>query len=112
MANIIDNDNVLNDGFMSTPGTSQINLVTQVLSGTRRRIRPSFSVNSVAKSPPNPSISVNSGANSPHEGIQSITSRGGIRATPQKQAQKRNQAGKDNLVAGGNRKVKDVKDIG
>jgi hypothetical protein len=112
MANIIDNDNVLNDGFMSTPGTSQINLVTQVLSGTRRRIRPSFSVNSVARSPPNPSISVNSGANSPHESIQRITSTGGIRATPKRQAQKRNQAGKDNLVAGGNRKVKDVKDIG
>ena len=66
----------------------------------------------MARSPPNPSISVNSGANSPHESIQRIISTGGIRATPKRQAQKRNQAGKDNLVAGGNRKVKDVKDIG
>ena len=75
MASIIDNDNVLNDSFMNTPGTSQINLVTQVLSRARRRIRPSFSVNSVAKSPPHPSFSVNSVANSPHKSIQRITSK-------------------------------------
>ena len=73
-------------------------MLLTLLSGTRRRIRPSFSVNS--------------GANSPYESTQRITSTGGIRATPKRQAQKRNQAGKDNLVAGGNRKVKDVKDIG
>ena len=101
MYSIIDDDNILNDGFMNTPntpGTSQTNVVSQVLSGARRRIRPSFSVNSVT--------------NSAHPSIQRVTSTGGIRTTPQRQAQKRNKAGKENLVAGGNKKMKDVKDIG
>ena len=60
-----------------------------------------------------PRVSVESVRNSQEvDRVQRLTSTGGIRNTPKRQTQKKSQAGKANLRAGGNKKVTNIEDIG